>query len=146
MSIPFTYISISNGSSTWKIPTAVGSGVSGTQNNIMCISSNGLLTIGDNTNEAVERTFSNGSVLPPYARFGGKDFNVDFVIYSLNRNINIKQIFINFQNLLKANRLTITTDFPVSLTAQLQRIDLVSEDWKGKGRVHLRVYFKSEEP
>lgn len=146
MSVPISYISITGGSETWIIATEFVSSVSERKNSILLTATDGLFTVGENDAEAVERTYSSGSVLPPSPRFAGKDISLDFLIFSRgNSTVDIKQIYKDFEAVLKSDSLTVSTDFPHTLTCQLQRIDWVAEDWKGSGRLSFRVFLKASQ-
>lgn len=146
MSLPITYILLEEGSTSWKIPVSFSSSVSEKRDNIFCVSSQGLFVDGENDAEVMERTYSNGSVLPPSPRFSGKDITLDFIIFSRSRSsVNVKTIFESFKTFLRNNKISLKTDYPQDYTAQVQRIDVLNENWGGGGLINFRVFLKCQE-
>lgn len=115
------------------------------QKNAIIVGTEGLFTPGENDAEAVERTYSSGSVLPPAPRFSGKDFSIDLLLFSRGDSANNPfTLFKSFSNdLVTAGTFTVETDWPHSLSVQLQRIDILNTSYKGGGRVSLRIFLKS---
>lgn len=111
---------------------------------MLCVASEGLMTIGENDVEGLERSYSSGSVLPMAPRFQGKSFTIDVAFYSRNSSsANVKQRYKDFEAFLAGGTLDFTTDFPHNLDVQLQRVDIEAQDWVGTGRVIARYYFKA---
>lgn len=146
MNIPIDWVQLSNGS-TWRVATSITGLTGSARHNMLCIASDGLLDGGENDLAAEERSYSDGSVLPPAPRFAGLDFTLDFALFSQNKVVDLKPLFENFKAFLKSGTLTFTSSYGHSLTVQVQRIQVVKQDWTAGlgGRLLLSVFFKAAE-
>lgn len=145
MAAPFNYVSLQKGDTTYKIRTRYTDKSVGYTPYVICSASEGLLEPGENDAEAVEKTFSHGSVLAQ-PRYAGKVFNIDFIFYSRNRSdANVKNSFNNFSRFLLGGNINLTTDFPHTHICQVQRVQITDQDWKGSSRIVVRVFFKAKE-
>lgn len=144
----YNYVNISNGSSNWRIATTFNNQTGSTRNNILNTTSSSFLVSGENDAEAVERTYSDGSVLPPNIRRAGRDFSLTFLIYSEHKtSVNVRSIFQNLESFLNSDRLTITTDYPHNLTVQTQSIEVLNDHTlKTTDIIEFRVFFKAAQP
>lgn len=144
----YNYVNISNGSSNWRIATTFNNQTGSTRNNILNTTSSSFLVSGENDAEAVERTYSDGSVLPPNTRRAGRDFSLTFLIYSKHKSsVNVRSIFQSLESFLNSDRLTITTDYPHNLTVQKQSIEILNDHTlKTTDIIEFRVFFKAAQP
>lgn len=144
MSAPIKYIEVSNGVSNWKIGLEYSYDFAEKRKNILLIATEGFFTVGENIASSYDRTYSDGSVLPPAPRFSGKDFTLDFIAFSGGKKdvVDVWEIYYGFENILKSPNLTISSSYTGTLQCQLQRIDWVDADFIGE-RIVFRVFLKS---
>ena len=130
--------------STWKIGLEYSYRFAEKRENLLLIATDGFFTVGENTAPSYDRTYSDGSVLPPAPRFSGKDFTLDFIAFSGGKknSVDVWQIYSDFENILKSPNLTVSSSFTGTLQCQLQRIDWSDADFIGE-RIVFRVFLKS---
>lgn len=144
MAAPLSYMKFTRGTTSFTVPTMWGSGVSA-NGGMLATAAEGLFTYGENRAEAQDRTYSNGSVLPPAAVYSGREFSVDVTLFSRNGEYNVKSNLKSFHDFLVGGELTFETDYPHNLTCMVERVDVSQADWAGTSRVVLQITLKAAE-
>lgn len=140
--LPFSYIKITNGSSTLVAPTNDIS-VPGATRGIWVAENGGkgIVEPGASNSEAKGRSFANGFVLGQRTTFSGKVFNFSFIVSApFKENLDL------INNLISSARVQISSDWSSTVyTAQFQR-DGYSCEWNSQTRTfEVSLIFAAEE-
>lgn len=121
----FTYITLSGGTKSIKIPLNNYPSVSGADKNIWIMKDGitGLFDAGENNSAAMPMLYSNGSVLDPNPTYSGKSISLDIVIGGLSHtaanHIAYRQKFEKLIDVIKNGNIGITSDYSFNFTAQV---------------------------
>lgn len=142
MAAPLSYMKFSRGGTSFTAPTMWGKGIDAT-GGMLATAAEGLFTYGENRAEAQDRSYSNGSVLPPTPVYSGREFSVDITLFSRNGEYNVKNNLKSFHDFLIGGKLTFVTDYPHNLTCMVERVDVSQAEWAGTSRAVLQITLKA---